>query len=90
MTHEKRVVECDIENSVPVVAVTRQKMVAAKVIFPTEGDISSNEKETEETIFVLLKIITYGLEVDAKTSSEPAGGNSMRGDRGQKLFQGDC
>ena len=46
MTEWKRVIECDIENFVLVVAVTKQEEVASKVISPAEGNIERDEKIT--------------------------------------------
>ena len=45
MTEGKRVIECDIENFVPVVAVTKQLEVVPKVISPAEGNLERDEED---------------------------------------------
>ena len=49
MREEKRGTECDIENFVLVVAVTKQHEVASTVISPAEGNLELDEKNTEKS-----------------------------------------
>ena len=69
----KGVVECGIENSVPMVAVTNSKAVIFKDISRDKGDCE-HVKEMENTVLELLKRFTEGPEVDALSSDFPAGG----------------
>ena len=60
-------------------AVLKQKVNPSKVSFPAEGHFKSYEKVAEETVLELLKPFPEEQEVDAKTSSIPAGRTSVHG-----------
>ena len=58
----RRIVECDIGNTVSAVAVTRQQVSPSKVIAPAEGNFRPDEKEAQETVLELLTPFTPGPE----------------------------
>ena len=47
---KERIFECDIENFVPVVAVTKQQEFAFNVISPAEGNLERDERITEKIL----------------------------------------
>ena len=61
------------------VVVARKKVVPSNVIPPADGRFKLKEKETEETMLVLLKPCAEGSEVDAKTSRTLQEGTLLQG-----------
>ena len=71
----KKVIECNIENFVSMVAVTEQKAVPSVGFSKAEGNLE-REKEVEDTIVDLLQPCKEGLEErDASSSTPTAGGD---------------
>ena len=74
----KRVIECGIDNFIPMVAVTEQRAVLIKDISLAARNCE-HERERKDIMLELVKPFTNRLKDYAQYSHLPAGGNSMRG-----------